>query len=114
MSGRQRTIGESVTLRGDLDRIEEEGTMKRNDGGPAFPGDQGYTSDGLNSQSWCPGMTLREWYAGQAIKLFSLDMYDVHCLKAGGMPDHQIVARFCYQLADAMIAEGAKPPEDGA
>ena len=107
MSTRQRTIGESVTLRGDLDRMEEERTMKRNDGGPAFPGEQGRTIDGLWNQTWCPGMTLRQWYAGQALALGAQFFHDY--TGHGGIDDIVTVA---YEIADAMIAKGAKPPEE--
>ena len=105
MSTRQRTIGESVTLRGDLDRMEEERTMKRNDGGPAFPGEQGRTIDGLWNQTWCPGMSLRDYHKAAALKsgLCPVNSYEF-----------ADIATWCGAVADAMIAEGAKPPEESA
>lgn len=39
---------------------------KIEDGGPAFPSEQGCTDQGWN-QTYAPGMSLREWYAGQAL-----------------------------------------------
>ena len=62
--------------------------MKRDDGGPAFP-------CGADLQ---PGMTLRDWFAGQALSQ---------------MPDTAAavgreVATLAYAIADAMIAERAK------
>jgi hypothetical protein len=50
-----------------------------------------------------PGMTLRDWFAGQAL--------------AGLMADpgtfdtpHKRLAESCYGMADAMLAARAKPP----
>ena len=71
---------------------------KYNDGGAAFPG----------NGAW--GMTLADWFAGQALMgafagagsegyPFSADYGD-------GSEDPSVtVARHCYLLADAMIAE---------
>jgi len=48
------------------------------------------------------GMTLRDWFAGQALAgLFTPDM-DTTWYK------HQIAAR-CFEMADAMLKEGEKP-----
>lgn len=67
---------------------------KINDGGPAFPivGDQ--TSRLLEH----PGMTLRDYLAGQALAGF-----DHH---NSGYVD--FIAKTCYQLADAMLAQRQK------
>lgn len=48
------------------------------------------------------GFPLREWFAGQALVLYHKDVF--------ATPES--VARFVYQVADAMIAEGAKKPCD--
>lgn len=67
-----------------------------NDGGPAFPCEGGELS-GLHAN---PGMSLRDWFAGQAL--------------AGCMADYNIgdtfqdVARTCYEIADAMLKEREK------
>ena len=71
------------------------------DGGPAFP---------------CPfpdaslrGMTLRDWFAGQALSaLPDKDMHEI--LMSGSVAKLAIpmVAKLSYQLADAMLAERAK------
>ena len=53
--------------------------MKRDDGGPAFPG------------------TLRDWFAGQVLAGISTSY-----------ADQQDEARWAYSVADAMIAERAK------
>ena len=57
--------------------------MVRNNGGQAFPG--GYYT----------GMTLRDWYAGQA--LATMDLSDVFSPEAA--------AGIAFDIADAMIAE---------
>jgi hypothetical protein len=65
-----------------------------NDGGPAFPqGDDG---------SWGTGMTLRDWFAGQALAGLLRDGIDVH-----GIGDSAYLA---YEMADAMLrAREVKP-----
>jgi hypothetical protein len=68
---------------------------KINDGGPAFPGarhEQVRQHDG--SQTWAdviyPGMSLRDWFAGQALASF--------------VPDTpQNKAEAAYAIADAML-----------
>ena len=52
-----------------------------------------------------PGLTIRQWYKGQAIKLFVLDRKDVKDLQADRTPDHNCTSKFCGDLADAMIRE---------
>jgi hypothetical protein len=87
-----------------------------NDGGPAFPGfsnTSGYgnvkpfimPSGEVVWQEHSPGMTLRDWFAGQALAGFSADM------KSWRFKDDQLtpqeVARMCYVSADAMLAARA-------
>lgn len=63
-------------------------------GGPAFPNEGG---EGSALHSW-PGMTLREYYAGQALA----------GLLAAGALDQFIpagIARRSFELADEMIKE---------
>lgn len=60
-----------------------------NDGGPAFP------NLGYNADKNYNGMSLRDWFAGQA--LANRYTYDID-----GRPDN--VAAFAYQVADAMLA----------
>jgi hypothetical protein len=59
-----------------------------NDGGPAFP---------CNDQNGCSfaGMTLRDWFAGQALA----GMLD----RTYGIPV-SIIAERSYQMADAMLS----------
>lgn len=70
-----------------------------NDGGPAFPTDH-YRQDG-ESICWS-GMTLREWYAGQALAGLLGARKDI----GWGLP-HDIAKR-AFEFADAMITEGEK------
>lgn len=64
---------ENERLREALDRLlhfarTKERTMTDfKDGGPAFPSEQGQTNDGIWNQTYEPGMSLRNYYAGQAL-----------------------------------------------
>jgi hypothetical protein len=83
-----------------------------NDGGPAFP---------LPSEPGFPaemGMTLRDWFAGQALAGVLKSCGDLSCYydhSAGSKGDNDIpspiaVASFAYELADAMLkAREVKP-----
>ena len=68
---------------------------KPNDGGPAFPGECGNDPKDLRR-----GMSLRDWFAGQAL--------------AGMLADHEmnatpeVYAEWAHKVADAMLAERAK------
>lgn len=77
----------------------------KNDGGPAFPPSvsssaSGYQSTGPN------GMSLRDWFAGQALAgLMSAHTSDGQWAAPGG---EDYAAKSAYAAADAMIAERAK------
>jgi hypothetical protein len=76
---------------------------KRNDGGPAFPCEQ--TRDEMHgdwNQTFCPGMSLRDWFAGQA--LAGLVANPTNHLRFNSEDD----AEYVYKIADAMLAEGEK------
>lgn len=61
-----------------------------NEGGPAFGhGDRTHGGD--------PGMSLRDWFAGQSLQVF---MRVFHAEEA---------AKFAYALADAMLLARTKP-----
>lgn len=72
-----------------------------NNGGPAFPHTITHGAEGerlLPDEFGLGGMTLRDWFAGQAL--------------AGVCSDPDFagnVATWCYKTADAMLAERAKP-----
>jgi hypothetical protein len=67
--------------------------MSKNTGGCAFPND-GKWGNGIEE----PGMTLRDWFAGQAISTAS---------KGYRAPED--IAAYAYEIADAMLAERSKP-----
>lgn len=75
----------------------------KQDGGPAFP--PMHSPDNHPS-----GMSLRDWFAGQALSCISFGM-----MKSGyeeGVPPAEIYAglsRASYGIADAMLAERSKP-----
>ena len=62
------------------------------DGGPAFP-NRGVNSHGPSNYD---GMTLRDWFAGQAL---------IGELAAANMATSEALARCSYGMADAMLAE---------
>ena len=53
-------------------------------------------------------MGKRDEIALVAMRLFSMDSEGVRMLQTGNYPQHHVVAKFCYDLADAMIDEGHK------
>jgi hypothetical protein len=67
-----------------------------NDGGPAFPRPVSHSDEG-GTHFGFTGMTLRDYFAGQALAGFiaASTGRDVHS---------QPAARMCYQMADAMLA----------
>jgi len=76
---------------------------KTNDGGPAFPTTRAEQVESRISEDravietahvTCPGMSLRDWFAGQAL------MGLIY-----GREEHTLVlAKEAFQLADAMIS----------
>jgi hypothetical protein len=73
------------------------------DGGPAFP----FAFPDYHGQEphIVHGMSLRDYFAAAAVTLFTLEDKDVAALREGAQPAHDVVAKFCYELADAMLAE---------
>lgn len=70
--------------------------MTKSDGGPAFPIE-------MTGTPYAPGMSLRDWFAGQAIRARWGDGTAMTEIEA---------AQFAYQLADAMLAardKGSQP-----
>jgi hypothetical protein len=77
---------------------------RKNDGGPAFPVPEKIDQDGGISGTSHPGMSLRDWFAGQALLAVGM---------AENMPDERsfavkAAASWCYACADAMLAEREK------
>lgn len=90
---------------------------KINDGGLAFPGIRlqqvGYMSDHTGDPSDDeptyadvphPGMTLRDWFAGQALS--GMLAHSTRYRPRDGAPAnwHEAIAQEAYEIADAMIA----------
>ena len=66
--------------------------MTKSDGGPAFPIE-------MTGTPYAPGMSLRDWFAGQALMgLFSQ-------AEIANVPSADDLAQIVYGMADAMIAE---------
>lgn len=68
-------------------------------------------SDGHRDKTWRIELPeseigLRDYLAAQAIHCFMLTNENVARLEKGiGYPMHEVVAKFCYGLADAMLRE---------
>lgn len=79
------------------------------DGGPAWPAFDSEVHDGTNAYPrGRPGMSLRDWYAGQALAGMLAHPGDTIRGSYGG------VARAAYEYADAMIKarKAHTQPED--
>lgn len=63
------------------------------EGGPAFPGQPWPDKVGVYEKS--PGMSIRDWFAGQALAGYRYDE----------IATAQGVAEWVYLMADAMLAE---------
>lgn len=76
------------------------------DGGFAFPNPDVFRPDGQHAAGGHYGMSLRDWFAGQAvgaiISSFATDF------REDGETIPQLFARKAYAIADAMLAERAK------
>lgn len=72
---------------------------------PAFPS-QGFGSDGLPMESPSYGMSLRDWFAGQALTgALAGGEYAI----SGGTEEH--IAALAYNFADAMITARTESPQ---
>lgn len=70
---------------------------EKKDGGPAFPHTPNVTPDGYTIHSHA-GMSLRDWFAGQAIASLLLN----ECMSL------DTAAAMAYNIANQMIAEKEK------
>jgi hypothetical protein len=59
-------------------------------------------------QEGSPGMTLRDWFAGQALPAVCADNEVLEMSQQPGRRWTETVAGVSYDLADAMLAERAK------
>lgn len=86
-----------------------------NTGGPAFPltASTGDSRDGVYCQN---GMTLLDWYAGQALPAVVADSlaFNLRMMEAGKPPvlQESDVAKQSYVYASAMLAEKARREAD--
>lgn len=73
------------------------------DGGPAYPGPAFSQSGYQNGHSM--GMSLRDWFAGQAMRVVAYDLAAIGVVaKQLGKRESDVIAAAAYQLADAMLA----------
>ena len=86
--------------------------MTKPDGGPAFPiytlqcDNRGHLT---NVATYLNGMTLRDYFAGQALAgLLANPTLDVTNKSGDGESDSDIIAKACFYFADAMLAEREK------
>lgn len=81
------------------------------DGGPAFPGDMPTVQLDGNKLPFAPGMSLRDWFAGQA--LAGVFRHDGWLNTFDG--DQEELASRAYAVADAMLKARASsqggPPD---
>ena len=83
--------------------------MSRDSGGPAFPlpilGEWGRANSN-------PGMSLRDWFAGQFAPVMLIDQDQRFALadmsKEQGIGMGRLIAETAYALADDMLAERSK------
>ena len=80
-------------------------TKKIDNGGPAFPCEQSETQGGTWNQTFEPGMTLRDWFAGQALIAIATSEHSIVSETSFDekLDIETIYARFAYQTADAML-----------
>lgn len=77
--------------------------MSKNDGGPTFP-HQFESAQGHPRFEESTGMSLRDWFAGQALA-------GLHANPIWDDASHATAAQVCFDAADAMLAQREK--EDG-
>lgn len=76
-----------------------------NDGGPAFPCEQGYIPERGWNQTFCPGLTVRDYFAAHAPEMSDQWWEDA---MDEGLHWAQADASWRYFHADAMLAEREK------
>lgn len=78
---------------------------KRDDGGPAFPAKWDDHHDHLGNPDGTSGMTLRDWFAGQALAGLAANKKQTEAALGLGPEDARVLlAKTSYAIADAMLA----------
>jgi len=84
--------------------------MSKNDGGPAYPQKYvyGQGGGGVGTEQIATGMSLRDWFAGQA--MMGLISADVVAASDFRSPEdfERIHSLAAYRMADAMLKEREK------
>lgn len=80
------------------------------DGGPAFPVAEQRDADMNGIVEGHPGMSLRDWFAGQALTLCAMAVVG-RTIKGESIPSHDDVAVDCYKFADAMLKARQHDPQ---
>lgn len=79
---------------------------------PAFPYAFHFPEQNGQPSGFSPGMTLRDYFAGHALAgtLANTEMVAAVSKASGShLEAHRRVAVSCYEMADAMLDERAKP-----
>ena len=84
--------------------------MQRDDGGSAFPSTP-LGDDGKPGGAHRFGMSLRDWYAGQALSSIQLRCWD-DLQQAGEKTAVAAWASLAFVVADAMLAARSPAPEE--
>lgn len=81
--------------------------MSTPDGGPAFPVTLTYEREGKPPEvETYSGMTLRDWFAGQALGGIAAVSYQLAADASAEVRGlHPAIAESAYEVADAMLAE---------
>lgn len=82
-----------------------------NNGGPAFPCEQGHTPDGTWNQSFDPGMSRRDYFAAKAMAALILTVSAGQHRITAGKTAAQSIAEDAYDVADAMLVASVATPE---
>lgn len=83
---------------------------KINDGGPAFPLPDVYGANGCGLREGAPGMSLRDWFAGQALAGMTSIKPDLgSCRDLAELDERMsraisVAGDIAYRYADAMLA----------
>lgn len=81
------------------------------DGGSAFPAEV-YLTPRDTIATKCPGMTLRDWFAGQALTgMIPIEYAPNGQINSQAKKHALVVASHAYNIADAMLAARLTKPE---